>query len=47
MPDVLGAIDMISRDFELKGAGACGKGYKEFAKVFSGGPSVKTRMRLG
>jgi TldD protein len=27
--------------------GACGKGHKEHAKVSSGGPYVKTRMRLG
>jgi len=47
VPDVLGAIDMVSGDFELSGSGACGKGYKEFAKVSSGGPYVKTRMRLG
>jgi TldD protein len=47
VPDVLGAIDMVSGDFELAGSGACGKGYKEFVKVSSGGPYVKTRMRLG
>lgn len=47
VPDVLGAIDMISRDFRLAGSGACGKGYKEYVKVSSGGPYVKTRMRLG
>jgi TldD protein len=47
VPDVLGAIEMVSRDFELAGSGACGKGYKEFVKVSSGGPYVKTRMRLG
>lgn len=47
VPDVLKAITMVSREFELGGSGACGKGYKEFVKVSSGGPSVKTRMRLG
>ena len=47
VPDVLCAIDMLSKDFELGGSGACGKGYKEFAKVSSGGPCVRTRMRLG
>lgn len=47
VPDVLGAITMLSRDFELGGSGACGKGHKEFVKVSSGGPYVKTRMRLG
>jgi TldD protein len=47
VPEVLGAISMISADFELGGSGACGKGYKEFVKVSSGGPCLKTRMRLG
>lgn len=47
VPEVLSAIDMVSGDFELSGSGACGKGHKEFAKVSSGGPYVKTRMRLG
>lgn len=47
VPEVLGAIDMISPDFELSGSGACGKGHKEYVKVSSGGPFVRTRMRLG
>jgi TldD protein len=47
VPDVLSSISMLSKDFELGGSGACGKGYKEFVKVSSGGPYVKTRMRLG
>ncbi len=47
VPDVLSAVSMVSRDFELGGSGACGKGHKEYAKVSSGGPYVKTRMRLG
>lgn len=47
VPDVLKNISMVSGDFELEGAGACGKGYKERAKVSSGGPYLKTRMRLG
>ena len=47
VPDVLQAIDMVSDDFNLAGSGACGKGHKEYAKVSSGGPYVKTRMRLG
>jgi TldD protein len=47
VPDVLTAIDMVSRDFALAGSGACGKGHKEYVKVSSGGPYVKTRMRLG
>lgn len=47
VPDVLQAIDMVSDDFELAGSGACGKGHKELAKVSSGGPCVRTKMRLG
>jgi TldD protein len=47
VPDVLSAITMVSDDFELAGSGACGKGHKEYAKVSSGGPWLKTRMRLG
>ncbi|MDX9827330.1 MAG: TldD/PmbA family protein [Spirochaetia bacterium] len=47
VPDVLGAIDMVSDDFILAGSGFCGKGYKEYVKVSSGGPCIKTKMRLG
>jgi len=47
VPDVLSAVSMVSGDFELGGSGACGKGHKEYVKVSSGGPYVKTRMRLG
>jgi len=47
VPEVLSSISMLSKDFELGGSGACGKGYKEMVKVSSGGPYVKTRMRLG
>jgi TldD protein len=47
VPDVLSSVSMVSDDFELGGSGACGKGHKEYAKVSSGGPYVKTRMRLG
>lgn len=47
VPDVLSNVSMVSSDFELGGSGACGKGYKEYVKVSSGGPYVKTKMRLG
>lgn len=47
VPEVLSNITMISKDFELSGSGACGKGYKEYVKVSAGGPYIKTRMRLG
>lgn len=47
VPDVLQSISMMSETVELSGAGACGKGYKEWAKVSEGGPYIKARIRLG
>jgi TldD protein len=47
VPELLSNISMLSGKLELRGSGFCGKGHKEFAKVSSGGPYVKTRMRLG
>lgn len=47
VPDVLNAVDGVSKTVELKGNGYCGKGHKEFVKVSSGGPWVRTKMRLG
>ncbi len=47
VPEVLSNITMISREVDLFGTGACGKGYKELAKVSAGGPYIKTKMRLG
>jgi TldD protein len=47
VPQVLSDISMVSGDFELRGAGYCGKGHKEYVKVSSGGPWIKTKMRLG
>ncbi len=47
VPDILNNISMISGDMELSGSGYCGKGWKEFVKVSSGGPYIKTKMRLG
>lgn len=47
VPDLLSDISMVSNDFEAFGAGACGKGYKEFVKVSDGGPYLKTKARLG
>lgn len=47
VPDLLKSITMVSRDFELDGAGFCGKGWKEWVKVSSGGPCIKARIRLG
>jgi TldD protein len=47
VPDVLGAVDAVSDRVELMGNGYCGKGYKEFVKVSSGSPWLRTKMRLG
>lgn len=47
VPDLLSDISMVSGDMELGGAGMCGKGYKEYAKVSDGGPYIKTKARLG
>ena len=47
VPDLLKSISMVSRDLELVGTGYCGKGYKEWVKVSTGGPYIKARVRLG
>ena len=46
VPDLLKSITMVSKDFELFGAGYCGKGYKEFVKTSVGGPMIKARAQL-
>ncbi|AWI05053.1 TldD/PmbA family protein [Clostridium drakei] len=47
VPNLLKSISMVSDKVELCGSGACGKGYKEFVKVSSGGPYIKAKVRLG
>ncbi len=47
VPDLLKSISMISDDFEIIGAGSCGKGYKEWVRVSDGGPALKARVKLG
>jgi len=47
VPDVLQAVSMVSADFALSGSGMCGKGHKEYSKTSTGGPYIKTVMRLG
>ncbi len=47
VPDLLKSISMISGTVEHCGAGACGKGWKEWVKVSDGGPYIKARIRLG
>ena len=45
--ELLKSISMVSKDFELIGNGACGKGYKEWVKTSIGGPYLKVKVRLG
>ena len=47
VPDLLKSISMISKDFEVVGAGSCGKGYKEWVRVSDGGPALKVKVKLG
>lgn len=47
VPDLLKSISMISDDFQVVGAGSCGKGYKEWVRVSDGGPALKVRVKLG
>jgi TldD protein len=47
VPEVLSSVSMVSREVEHSGSGMCGKGHKEYVKNSSGGPYMKTKMRLG
>jgi TldD protein len=47
VPEVLGAVSLVSRGLSMSGSGMCGKGHKEYSKTSTGGPYIKTRMRLG
>ena len=47
VPDLLGSVSMVSGDRKVFGAGACGKGHKEWVKVADGGPYLKAKVRLG
>ena len=46
VPDLLMSISMVSDDFEVIGAGHCGKGHKEWVTVSDGGPCLKARCKL-
>ena len=46
VPDLLMSISMVSKDFEVIGAGHCGKGHKEWVPVSDGGPYLKARCKL-
>ena len=47
VPDLLKSISMVSDDFNVIGAGSCGKGYKEWVRVSDGGPALKVKVKLG
>ena len=46
VPDLLMSISAVSDDFEIIGAGHCGKGHKEWVPVSDGGPYLKARCKL-
>ena len=46
VPDLLMSISAVSDDFEVIGAGHCGKGHKEWVPVSDGGPCLKARCKL-
>ena len=46
VPDLLKDISMVGNDLRVD-LGLCGKGYKEYIPVSSGGPHIRTRVRLG
>ncbi|MEP7041030.1 MAG: TldD/PmbA family protein [Chloroflexota bacterium] len=45
VPDVLADVSMVANDFQIT-PGTCGKGWKELVPNGSGGPHIKTRLRL-
>ena len=45
--DLLKSIDAVSDDFDMFGAGFCGKGHKEYVKTADGGTYIKAKARLG
>lgn len=45
VPEILSRITMVANDFALE-PGTCGKGFKEFVPVSSGGPHLRTRARV-
>ena len=47
VPDLLMSISAVSDEWQIIGAGHCGKGYKEWVPVSDGGPYLKARCKLG
>ncbi len=46
VPDILASVSAVGSDFALDG-GNCGKGWKEWVPVSSGGPHLRLKARLG
>ncbi len=46
VPDLLKDVSMVGSDFKVD-VGMCGKGHKEYVPVSSGGPHIRTKVRLG
>ncbi len=46
VPDLLASVSAVGNDFALDG-GNCGKGWKEWVPVSSGGPHLRLKARLG
>ena len=46
VPDILASVSAVGNDFALDG-GNCGKGWKEWMPVSSGGPHLRLKARLG
>lgn len=46
VPDILASVSAVGNDFALDG-GTCGKGWKEWVPVSSGGPHLRLKARLG
>lgn len=46
VPDLLQSVSMVAGDLVLD-SGYCGKGYKEYIPVATGGPHLKAKVRLG
>lgn len=46
VPDLLASVKMVEDGMCIRGSGFCGKGYKEWVKVSSGGPHMLMRAKL-
>lgn len=46
LPDIIGNIEAISKEFKIEGGGMCGKGHKEWVRVSDGGPYLAIKEVL-